>query len=170
MEKTAAGKEIFVINRSFDVPIETMFDMWTDPNHFSKWLPPTGFEMQFIECDITPGGSTFYCMSGNGGIKMYGRAHYLEIERPSRLVYTQQFSDENGNMARHPMAPTWPATMLTTVTLSAEGPEQTRVTIRWECYGDTTPEELATFVKGKAGMTQGWTGSFDKLEAYLSNL
>jgi hypothetical protein len=28
-------------------------------------------------------------------------------------------------------------------------------------------EEIETFIKAKAGMTQGWTGSFDKLEEYL---
>jgi len=124
--------------------------------------------MDFIRSDIKPGGRTFYCMTGGGGMRMYGRAHYLEIEKPHRLVYTQEFCDENENLSRHPMAPTWPATMLTTVNLSAEGPEQTRVTVAWECIGDITAEELATFVEGRSGMTQGWTGSFDKLEAYLS--
>ncbi len=167
LEKASCGKETFVINRSFSVPIETMFEMWTNPEHFSKWLPPTGFEMEFIRCDIKPGGNTFYCMKG-GSMKMYGRAHYLEIEKPHRLVYTQEFCDENENISRHPAAPTWPASMLTTVSLSEEGPSQTRVTVRWECYGDTTPEEIATFIAGRGGMTQGWTGSFDKLESYVS--
>ena len=27
-----------------------MFEMWTDPKHFSQWLPPTGFRMEFIRC------------------------------------------------------------------------------------------------------------------------
>jgi uncharacterized protein YndB with AHSA1/START domain len=170
LEKTSAGKEVFVINRSFDVPLETMFEMWTNPDHLSKWLPPTGFEMQFIRADIKTGGETFYCMTGGGGMKMYGRAHYIEIEKPHRIVYTQQFCDENENISRHPMAPTWPATMLSTVNLTAEGPEQTRVTVNWECYGETTPEELAAFIQERGGMTQGWTGSFDKLEKYLSSV
>jgi uncharacterized protein YndB with AHSA1/START domain len=169
LEKSSSGKEAFVINRSFDAPLETMFELWTNPDHFSKWLPPTGFEMQFIKCDIKPGGKTFYCMTGAGGMKMHGRAHYLEIEKPHRIVYTQQFCDENEKLARHPMAPTWPATMLTTVNLTAEGPEQTRVTITSECHGDTTAEELAAFVQERGGMTQGWTGSFDKLEEHLSH-
>jgi uncharacterized protein YndB with AHSA1/START domain len=168
LEKTSTGKEQFVINRSFDAPIETVFEMWTQPDHLSKWLPPNGFDMEFLNADIRPGGSTFYCMSGSG-IKMYGRAHYLEIEKPSRIVYTQQFCDENQNLSRHPMAPVWPATMLTTVDFTPEGSDQTRVTITWECYGETTPEELAAFVQEKGGMTQGWTGSLDKFEEYLSN-
>jgi uncharacterized protein YndB with AHSA1/START domain len=105
----------------------------------------------------------------NGSVKMYGRASYLEIAKPDRLVYTQQFCDENEKISRHPMSPTWPETMLTTVQLSAEGPDRTRVTITWEPQGATTPEELATFIKARSGMTQGWTGSLDKLEDYLAS-
>ena len=33
--------------------------------------------------------------------------------------------------------------------------------------GDVTPEEMETFIAARGGMTQGWTGSFDKLEALL---
>jgi uncharacterized protein YndB with AHSA1/START domain len=107
-------------------------------------------------------------MTGGANITMYGRAEYREIKQPDRLVYTQQFCDENEKISRHPLSSTWPETMLTTVDLTAEGPDQTRVTITWEPFGSTTPEELETFIKGRAGMTQGWTGSFDKLEDYLA--
>jgi uncharacterized protein YndB with AHSA1/START domain len=169
LEKESSGKEKFVINRTFDAPLELMFEMWTDPKHFSKWLAPIGFEMQFIKSDIKPGGSTFYFMTGKGDVKMYGRAEYLKIEKPDRIVYTQQFCDENEKVSRHPMAPTWPETMLTTVQLTEEGPDRTRVTVTWEPHGATTREELETFIKSRGGMTQGWTGSFDKLEAHLSN-
>lgn len=167
LEKESSGKEKFVINRSFNAPLATMFEMWTNPKHFTKWLPPTGFEMEFIHADIKPGGTTFYMMSGGGGMKMYGRTKYLEVESPNRLVYTQQFCDEKQNISRHPLAPTWPATMLTTVTLTEETPERTRVTVTWEVHGQATREEMETFVKGKAGMTMGWGGSFDKLDQYL---
>lgn len=168
LAKETGGKEQFVINRTFQAPLEVMYEMWTNPKHFSQWLPPTGFNMKFLRADIRTGGGTFYLMDSlDGKTKMYGKAEYLEIQKPDRLVYTQQFCDENEKLSRHPFAPTWPATMLTTVTLAAEGPDQTRVTITWEPYGATTREELETFIKAKGGMTQGWTGSFDKLEAYL---
>jgi uncharacterized protein YndB with AHSA1/START domain len=39
-----------------------------------------------IESDIRAGGSSFYSMSDGGTTTMYGRAEYLEIERPHRLV------------------------------------------------------------------------------------
>jgi uncharacterized protein YndB with AHSA1/START domain len=168
LEKESSGKDKFVINRSFDVSIETMFEMWTNPKHFSQWLPPTGFNMEFIRADIRPGGSSFYSMTGNGGTKMFGRAEYLAIEKPDRVVYTQQFCDENEKISRHPMAPTWPETMLTTVKLTEEGPDRTRVTVTWDVHGAATREEIETFAKARGGMTQGWTGSFDKLEDYLA--
>jgi uncharacterized protein YndB with AHSA1/START domain len=166
LEKEASGKDKFVINRSFDAPINVMFDMWTNPKHFSKWLPPTGFDMEFIRVDIRSGGSSFYVMKG-ANFTMYGRAEYLKIEKPDTIIYTQQFCDADGNISRHPMAPTWPETMLTTVKFAEEGPQRTRVTVTWEVVGKATAEEMETFIKGRAGMTQGWTGSFDKLEVYL---
>jgi len=168
LEKKSSGEEHFVINRSFDAPINKMFDVWTKPEHVSKWMPPTGFDMEYIKADIKPGGESFYRMSNAAGLTMYGKAHYIEIEKPHRLVYTQQFCDEHGNVSRHPMAPTWPETMKTVVEFSEEGPDQTRVTITWTCEGKVTREELETFMAGRAGMTIGWTGSFDKLEDYLA--
>ena len=101
---------------------------------------------------------------------MYGKIHYKEITKPSKLVYTQFFCDENENITRHPMAPTWPQAMLTTILFDAEGDDQTRVSIRWEIDGNATTAERETFHKAKAGMTQGWTGSFDKLEDYLKTV
>ena len=167
LAKRTLGKEKFVINRSFDAPLELMFQMWSDPKHMAQWVAPAGFEVDYIKADIRDGGSAFYVMTGNG-VKMYGRVAYLKIEQPQSLVYHQQFCDQYENLTRHPMAPTWPETMATTVQFTQEGPGQTRLTLTWEPHGPITDEELATFINARSGMTQGWTGSFDHLEAYLA--
>jgi uncharacterized protein YndB with AHSA1/START domain len=168
LTKQATGQEQFVINRVFDAPIDTMWEMWTNPKHVAQWTPPVGATMQFVKADIRPGGASFYKMDWAGGSSMYGKAQYLEMERPHRIVYTQGFADEHGNTARHPMAPTWPETMRTTVLLSEESDGKTRVTVTWDLEGKVTAEEVATFVGGRAGMQGGWTGSFDKLEDYVA--
>jgi uncharacterized protein YndB with AHSA1/START domain len=168
LEKESSGKEIFVINRSFDVPIERMFETWTNPKHLAQWVAPTGFQMEFIKAEIKAGGSNFCLMTDNATVNMYGRADYLNIDKPGRIVYTQQFCDENEKVTRHPMAPAWPETMLTTVELTEEERDRTRVTVTWEPHGATTREELDAFVNLRGSMTQGWTGSFDQLEAFLS--
>ncbi len=169
LDHQSLNKETFVINRTFDAPIDLMFKVWSEPDHFAKWLAPKGFDMTFIRADIREGGSSFYYMSAaNGQGKMYGRCEYLKLEEPNHIVYKQQFCDENENITRHPMSSTWPETMLTDVKFTSEGPDKTRVTITWEPSGITTQEEMDTFVNARAGMTQGWTGSFDKLEDYLA--
>ncbi|MBI3791107.1 MAG: SRPBCC domain-containing protein [Gemmatimonadetes bacterium] len=169
LEAETAKRDIFVINRSFEAPIATMFDLWTRPEHFAKWLPPTGFTMEFRRSDIRAGGSAFYGMT-NGQFTMYGCVQYLELRRPDRLRYVQWFTDAEEKISRHPGAPVWPEKMLTTVTFTAEGPAQTRVMVRWEPYGNATREEVAAFVAARAGITQGWTGSFDKLEDVVAAL
>ncbi|HVM33183.1 MAG TPA: SRPBCC family protein [bacterium] len=167
--KSASGKEVFVINRSFDAPQALLFDLWTQPDHLARWMGPKGSQMKVLRRDFRPGGESFYSMSmGEGGPVMYGKLKYLEIAPPERLVYLQQFSDEKGGTARHPMAPTWPETMRTTLLLT---PEEggTRVTLLWEPV-DAADAEIGTFVQGRSGMTGGWTGSFDALEEYLQTL
>ena len=168
LKKEASGKECFTINRSFDAPLAALFEMWTNPKHLTKWVPPTGFNMEMVRGEIKPGKNTFSVMTG-GNIKMYAKAEYIKIEKPHCIVYTQQFVDEHEKLSRHPMSATWPETLLTTVKFSEEGENQTRVTLTWEPYGSTTHEELQTFIKARGGMAQGWTGSFDKLELYLSS-
>lgn len=170
LDKEIEGKETFVINRTFNAPINVMFKMWTDPKHFAKWLPPTGLRMEFLKADITPNGSAMYFMTDDASMKMYGRNNYLEIKSPDRIVYTQQFCDEKGNIGHHPLAPTWPETMLIVVTLNEEDSDKTRVTVHWEPHGNVAREELEAFIKEKPGMTLGWTGSFDKLEECLEKM
>jgi uncharacterized protein YndB with AHSA1/START domain len=169
LAKEKDGKEVFVINQSFATSVNRMYDMWTNPIHLSKWLAPNG-TMEFIRADIRPGGSSFSVMKhGADTPAMYGRATYIELTKPQRIVYAQQFCDDKENVIRHPMAATWPETKLTTVTLAAEDENQTRVTLVWEPYGKVSAEEVATFVNARAGMTQGWTGSLNGLEEYLAS-
>ena len=168
--KKIEGKEQFVINRSFIAPINVMFEMWTNPKHISKWLAPIGLNMEYLRADIKTGGSSIAKMSDGGAFKMFSKINYLEIRKPNRIVYTQQFCDENENISRHPGAPVWPETMITTITLSEEGANETRVTVLWEIHGAYSKEELACFIAERGGMTGGWTGSFDKLDDYLASL
>lgn len=167
LEKIKSGQEVFVINRTFDVARDLMFKIWTDPAIIEKWLPPVGFDMQFIRADIREGGESFYVMSGQSGMKMYGKMKYVSIQNPEKIIYTQQFCDEEGAVCRHPAAPTWPETMHTIIQFSEEGTHKTRITVLWSVIGNVSHEEMQTFIQGRAGMTMGWTGSFDKLDRYL---
>jgi uncharacterized protein YndB with AHSA1/START domain len=149
LEKKYHGKEVFIINRSFAVPLSTMYQLWTTPDLLAQWSAPTGTTMTFIRPDVVPGKSSFYAMTGERGT-MYGRVDYRSFT-PTQLMYAQQFCDENEKISRHPMAPTWPETMLTNITFAAEDADTTRVTVTWSPEGEITDAEMATFVGARTG-------------------
>ena len=59
--------------------------------------------------DLRPGGTYHYGMRTPDGKEMWGRFVYREIIPPERIVFVNSFSDPEGGITRHPMAPTWPS-------------------------------------------------------------
>jgi uncharacterized protein YndB with AHSA1/START domain len=131
-----------------------------------QWFSPKGFTVQTAKMDFRPGGTYHYCLRSPEGTEMWGRAVYHDITAPESLVWVNSFSDERGGLGRHPMAPTWPLEMLTTVTLAEQG-DKTTVTVRWLPL-NPSEEERATFDAGHDSMRKGWTGTFEQLEEYLA--
>jgi uncharacterized protein YndB with AHSA1/START domain len=41
-----------VIERSFDAPVDWVWRMWTDPEHFRAWYGPTGATIPVAELDV----------------------------------------------------------------------------------------------------------------------
>ena len=101
------------------------------------------------------------------GRVMWAKFVYREIAAPERLVWVHSFSDEAGGLTRHPLSPNWPLELITTVTFQAQPGNKTKVTLRWSPI-NATAEEQATFEAAQSGMTQGWTGSFERLDVYLA--
>jgi uncharacterized protein YndB with AHSA1/START domain len=67
------------------------------------------------------------------------------------------------------MAPSWPLQMLSIFTFEDMPGGKTRFTVHWTPY-EATPEERATFDsdQSRVSMTNGWSGTIDKLDAYLA--
>lgn len=158
----------FVIQRMLEAPRELVWEVFTQPQHLPQWLGPKGCTMPHSTMDFRVGGSFHYCMQMPGGPQMWGQWHLREIEAPHRLALVQNFSDAQGGLARHPMAPSWPQQTWSVTTLEAQG-DQTLLTIHWEPY-QSSAEEIATFEAGFESMQQGWGGNLDVLEAYLARL
>jgi uncharacterized protein YndB with AHSA1/START domain len=117
--------------------------------------------------DLKPGGLFHYRMQSPQGQEMWGRMVFREIVPKERLVFINSFSDPEGGLTRHPMAPEWPLQMHTTITF-AETDGKTTVTVEWLPY-EATESECETFDKGRDSMQAGWTGTFEKLEGHLAN-
>ena len=157
----------FTISRLFDAPRELVWDVWTKCEHLAKWWGPKGMSVAKCELDFRPGGTFHYGLRTPDGSIMWGKWTFREIEKPKRFVVLAGFSDEAGGITRHPMAPDWPALMLSTMEFEAHG-EQTIVTVHWAPY-DATEVEKAIFEKSHASMQGGWGGTFDQLDAYLGD-
>ena len=159
----------FVISRVFDAPRDLVWQCFTDPARMKHWWGPKGFTAIHSKMDLRVGGTYHYGMKAPDGSTMWGLFTYREIVPSERLVFVDCFSDENRGVTRHPMAPTWPLTLLTTFTLEDAASGKTLFKVRWQAL-DATPEEQATFDsdQSRVSMTNGWSGTLDQLEAYLA--
>jgi len=96
------------------------------------------------------------------GKDFWSTGTYREIDPPARLVMTDSFADENGNVVNasyYGMDPNFPMESLVTVTFD-EIDGKTKFTLKYDDVSMFQEQDLTD-------MTQGWNESFDKLEAYL---
>ncbi len=158
----------FVIERVFDAPRDLVWQVFTQRDHLMNWWGPKGFKMLVGNLDLKPGGTFHYGMQGPDGSEMWGKWVFREIVKPERLVFISSFSDKDGGLTRHPMAPTWPIEMLGTMTLADQDGKTLLVN---RVVGlNATEEEQATFEAGFGSMKQGFGGTWDQLETYLASL
>jgi uncharacterized protein YndB with AHSA1/START domain len=157
----------FVISRTFPVTRERMFALWTEAGHLQHWFGPAGCTISYCENDYRVGGLMRYGLSWDQSHDLHGRWVYREIVPPERLVFVVSFTDADGKVIRHPLDDDWPLHILSTVEFEAAG-EQTKVTVRWRAV-DATAVEQRAFSDGRDSMRQGWTGTFERLETYLSD-
>ena len=166
---TTPGKSAerpFVISRTFDAPREQVWQAWAGRERFRQWFGPKGFTVPVAKMDFRPGGTCHSCLRSPEGHEMWGQFICREIVAPERLVYVQHFSDREGGVARHPLSPTWPLQMLTTVTFTEQN-GKTLLTVHWVPL-NPADEERHTFDSAHEGMEQGWRGTFEQLADYLA--
>ena len=132
-----------------------------------QWFAAPGMKVIKAQQDFRVGGVYHYGTASPQGQEMWGKVTYKEIKPNSKLVYLQSFSDKDGGIGTHPMAPTWPLEMLTVFEFVPEGAKQTKLKISW-IYAGIDDTEASTFHAAHEGMTGGWTGTLDALQNYLS--
>jgi uncharacterized protein YndB with AHSA1/START domain len=158
----------FVIERTFDAPRDLVWEVFTHRDHLMNWWGPKGFKMIVGNLDLKPGGTFHYGMQAPDGSEMWGRWVFREIVEPERLVFISSFSDKDGGLTRHPMAPTWPIKMLSTATFTDQGGKT--LLVNRVVALNATEEERTTFEGGFESMKQGFGGTWDQLAAYLASL
>lgn len=140
---------VLELRRSLRSPRAQVFDALVDPAALAAWWGPAGFTTPEIAVDAVVGGSYRFGMQPPDGELFHLTGHYVEIERPHRLVYTFRWEepdpDDRDTVAELVLHETGDGT---DVALT-HGPFLTEA--RLELH------------------RQGWTDSFDRLAGFLES-
>jgi uncharacterized protein YndB with AHSA1/START domain len=155
------SKDAVVIERSFDAPLELIWQMWTEPEHFKEWYGPGGATIPVAKMDVRVGGARLVCMeieTPAGPRQMWFTGEYREVIENKRLVYTESMCDENGNA----MSPS-------EVGMPDGHPTTTEVIVELEDLAGRTEMVMThTGVPADSPGAVGWTMAFDKLATYVN--
>ena len=167
IESTPVADREFVITRVFNAPRARVWSAWTDAASLAQWWGPKGCKLKVISLDFRPGGVFHYAMDYSSGAGMWGRFVYRDIVAPERIVWVNSFSNAGGGIVHAPIAPGFPMEVLNTMTLTEEN-GATTLALRSTPLG-ATAEEAAFFLGMFSSMQQGFGGTFDQLEAFVTS-
>lgn len=157
---TPAQRDL-VITRIFEAPRELVFKAWSEPEHLKQWWGPQFFTAPECQTDFRVGGSYLFCMRGPDNRDYWSAGIYREIVVPERIVYSDNFADEQGNpvpASYYGLGGDELVEMLVTLIFEeAEG--KTKLTLRHQ--GLPTANQMLELTG------QGWNESLDKLAASL---
>ncbi|AKG36766.1 SRPBCC domain-containing protein [Paenibacillus durus] len=158
------GQEL-VLERVFDAPRELVFKAFSEAEHLKHWWGPRGWTLPVCTIDFRPGGVWHYCMKcvdekqGDFyGMESWGKAVYQDIVEPEKIVYTDYFSDAEGNITEG-----MPPSDITMEFVEQDGKTKIISRARFE-----SAEALKTVMD--MGMEQGITETWDRLAEYLQSL
>ena len=139
-----AGRTL-TIKRTFNAPIQLVWDAWTQAEHISQWWGPKGMETRVVNHDLRVGGQWKFVMQMPDGNEFVGEGEYQLIEAPNKLVTTANF---------RPMTEG-----VTLEILLEEQGEKTEFT-----FNVIHPTEEYCKQQEEMGFYNGWTSTFERLQ------
>lgn len=144
----SAENRTVTIERTFNAPINLVWEAWTKPEHIAHWWGPKGMAIEIIEHNFTPGGHWKYTMPMPDGNEFISEGTYSEIIEMKKIVTSADFK---------PMT------------------EGVTLEMHFEANGDQTnftfkvihATEEYKIQQEKMGIYNGWGSAFDRLESFL---
>jgi uncharacterized protein YndB with AHSA1/START domain len=166
---SATASKPFVIQRVVKAPRELVWRVWTQAEHLAKWFGPAGCTLSVEKLELRQGGVFHYAMRVSGSPDHWGKWVFREIVPNERLAFVVSFADAKGATIRAPFDDNWPREMHSVVTFEPHAGigKGTVITVQWSAH-DASAAEQKMFDDGHGSMTQGWTGTFDKLVEYVA--
>jgi len=139
-----------VVTRTFNGPARIVFEAWTKPELLKRWWAPKSSGMSLLSCeaDVRVGGRYRFEFGHEASKSMAFFGRYIEVIPNSRLVWTNEESDEGA---------------VTTVTFEEKGGKT--LLVMHELY--PSKEALDSAI---AGMPDGMQETFAQLDELLVTL
>ncbi|MES2798224.1 MAG: SRPBCC family protein [Bacteroidota bacterium] len=134
--------------RTFEAPIELMWEVWTNPDQIANWWGPNGFTNTIHKMDFQEGGEWKLTMQGPDGTNYPNRSIFKEIIPLKKIVF-EHFNPH----------------FITTVLFEAKDQE---TQIDWTMLFDTV--EMHEIVVKAHKADEGQKQNLERLEKYLSKL
>jgi uncharacterized protein YndB with AHSA1/START domain len=83
------------ITRTFDAPLESVFEAWTNPTEFGRWFGTESTYVEDVRMDLRVNGHWSARMILGDGTRIDWHGSYLEVQAPHRLVFS--LSDRPGD-------------------------------------------------------------------------
>ena len=151
------------IERTFNAPIDLIWAMWTEPDHFANWYGPTGAKIPQAVMDVRVGGRRHIAMTMDtprGPMEMFFVGEYREVNPKTRLVYTEGMADADGNAMTAEQMGMPPGAHM-----------ETSIVVELVDLGDRTKMVMTHIgVPADSPGGQGWAMAIAKLEARVADL
>jgi uncharacterized protein YndB with AHSA1/START domain len=85
-----------VVTRTFNGPARIVFEAWTKPELIKRWWVPKSMGISLLSCemDVRVGGKYRFVFGHDASKPMAFFGRYIEVTPYSRLVWTNEESDE----------------------------------------------------------------------------
>lgn len=139
------------IKRTFEAPIQLVWDAWTQAERIAQWWGPKGMETKVIVHDFKVGGKWKYVMQMPNGGEFIAEGEYVEILAPNKLITSANF---------RPMT----EGVVLEIHLKAEG------AVTHFTFNVIHPTEEYCKQQEAMGFYNGWGSTFDRLAELLSKV
>jgi uncharacterized protein YndB with AHSA1/START domain len=144
-----ADNRTLTLKRTFNAPINTVWEAWTQPEHIMQWWAPKGMKIEVIEHDFKVGGRWKYTMPMPNGMDFISEGEYLEIVAFKKIVTTANFKPMTEGVEMHVLF------------------EENGMTTNFTFSVRHATEEYCK-QQEKMGFYNGWGSSFDRLEVLVA--
>jgi len=142
------AKRTLTLKKTFDAPIELVWEAWTQPEHIGRWWGPNGMPIKIVEHNFKVGGKWKYVMTMPNGSDFISHGVYSEIVKFEKIITSANFIPMTEGVEIR--------------ALFEKNGKKTNFT-----FSVVHPTEEYCRQQEKMGFYNGWGSAFERLNGYL---